>query len=132
MKNLRKQKLLKEFVTKNDARLGKELDDVCAKLTARELDSVQTLKEALRRIEDGADKLNCDFSLVVRGDNGYREISIDKLCDRAKDWLDDGHTYLAVEWVDGEPGDEHMLVFRDWDDEDMVEECAQFMFSPRD
>ena len=132
MRNLRRQKLLKEFVTKNDVRLGKALDDVCAKVAERELDSAKAIEKALRVIEKGAKDLNCDFSLVVRGDNGYREISIEELCDRAEDWLDDGHTYISVEWVEGEPGDNYMLVFKDMEDDELMEECAKFMFSPRD
>ena len=132
MRNLRRQKLLKEFVTKNDVRLGKALDDVCAKVAERELDSAKAIEKALRVIEKGAKALNCDFSLVVGGDRGHREISIEELCDRAEDWLNDGHTYLSVEWVEGEPGDNYMLVFKDMEDDELMEECAKFMFSPRD
>ena len=126
----RKNAYVEKF-TGSDLVLADKLDDLCRTEADKEFETVTSLKEALRKIERGADKLGCLFKLAlmngVTGSPHYDEYSVDEFCVKAKRWLRDS-TYLSIDFVDGDPGDMFMLCFHDYDDPDVMEECAQFIF----
>lgn len=126
------RKTLKERLSKRaDELLGKALDDICHKESDKEIVSVLELKKALKNIEKGAKDLECDFNLSPF--NSGRIFNVDEFCDKAtKDWnlFDDENSYLEIFWVDGEPGDNYMLCLRDFDDEDVLDGLAEFIFIP--
>lgn len=110
---------------------AKTLDYVCSRQSGLELDSELRLMKALKEISLVASKLGYDFKLSVMdgvsGSPHYKDMSVDAFCKKAKSWLRDS-TYLSVDYVDGDPGDQYMLCFHDYDDPDVMDECAQFIF----
>ena len=120
-----------EKFTGQDRALAKQLDDICSSVSGREIESPDQLRTILSRIERGAESLGCRFKLSlmdgVSGSPHYDEYTVDEFCVKARRWLK-GSTYLSVDFVDGEPGDQFMLCIHDYEDEDVMDECAQFIF----
>ena len=121
-----------EKFTGQDRALAKQLDDICSSVSGREIENTDQLRTILSRIERGADGLGCRFKLsLMDGVNGsphYDEYTVDEFCVKARRWLK-GSTYLSVDFVDGEPGDQFMLCLHDYEDDDVMGECAQFIFA---
>ena len=120
-----------EKFTGQDRAIAKQLDDICSSVSGREIENPDQLRSILSRIERGADDLGCRFKLSlmdgVSGSPHYDEYTVDEFCVKARRWLK-GSTYLSVDFVDGEPGDQFMLCLHDYEDEDVMDECAQFIF----
>ena len=110
---------------------AKTLDYICSRQSGIELDSELRLMKALKEISLGASKLGYKLKLSIMdgmsGSPHYKDMSVDAFCKKAKSWLRDS-TYLSVDYVDGDPGDQYMLCFHDYEDPDVMDECAQFIF----
>lgn len=120
-----------EKFTGQDSALAKQLDDICSSVSGREIENTDQLRTILSKIERGAESLGCRFKLAlmdgVSGSPHYEEYSVDEFCVKARRWLK-GSAYLSVDFVDGDPGDQFMLCIHDYEDEDVMDECAQFIF----
>ena len=120
-----------EKFTGQDRALAKQLDDICSSVSGREIENTDQLRTILSRIERGAESLGCRFKLAlmdgVSGSPHYEEYSVEEFCVKARRWLK-GSAYLSVDFVDGDPGDQFMLCIHDYEDEDVMDECAQFLF----
>ena len=120
-----------EKFTGQDRALSKQLDDICSSVSGREIENTDQLRTILSRIERGADGLGCRFKLTllegVSGSTHYDEYSVDEFCVKARRLLK-GSSYLSVDFVDGEPGDQFMLCIHDYEYDDVMDECAQFIF----
>lgn len=120
-----------EKFTGQDRALATQLDDICSSVSGREIENTDQLRTILSRIERGAESLGCRFKLsLMDGVNGsphYDEYTVDEFCVKARRWLK-GSTYLSVDFVDGEPGDQFMLCLHDYEDDDVMDECAKFIF----
>ena len=120
-----------EKFTGQDRALSKQLADLCSSVSGREIENTDQLRTILSKIEHGAEALGCRFKLTllegVSGSPHYDEYSVDEFCVKARRWLK-GSAYLSVDFVDGEPGDQFMLCLHDYEDEDVMDECAQFLF----
>jgi hypothetical protein len=121
-----------EKFTGQDRALAKQLDDICSSVSGREIENTVQLRTILSKIERGAESLGCRFKLALMdGFNGsphYDEYTVDEFCIKAKRYLPaDDDTFVEVMFVDGEPGDQYMLVWTD-DDHEEITEFAQFLF----
>lgn len=103
--------------------IAEDLDEICWKESERELETERDVRRALYRIERAAGDMGVTFGLVADG----RIYTVDELISRVAHNLDEG-CYFEVMWVDGEDGEHYVLVLRDWDDPDVLEEIAYFLF----
>ena len=120
-----------EKFTGQDRALAKQLDDVCSSVSGRDIENTDQLRTILSKIERSAESLGCRFKLTllegVSGSPHYDEYSVDEFCVKSRRLLK-GSSYLSVDFVDGEPGDQFMLCLHDYEDDDVMDECAQFIF----
>jgi len=120
-----------ERISSDDLELAYALDDVCRKQAEFGMDRVSMLRKSLKAIERGANDLGCSMYLQIT-DNGarYAKQTVEEFLLKAKNFFLDDDTFLEVTFIDGEPGNQFMLTFNDFDGN--CEECAEFIFIPND
>jgi len=120
-----------ERVYSDDLELAYALDDVCRKQAEFGMDSVSMLRKSLKAIERGANELGCAMYLQIT-DNGarYAKQTVEQFLVKAENFFLDDDTFLEVTFIDGEPGNQFMLTFNDFNGN--CEECAEFIFIPYD
>lgn len=118
-----------ERIYSDDLELAYALDDVCRKQAEFGMDSVSMLRKSLKAIERGANELGCAMYLQIT-DNGarYAKQTVEEFLVKAENFFLDDDTFLEVTFIDGEPGNQFMLTFNDFDGN--CEECAEFIFIP--
>ena len=107
---------------------ARDIDDVFSKHSYVEAETPRDLSDLLHSIDRDLDKMGLRLYLqVLNGMSGYyTTYSVDDFLGKvvSPSWFNGSN--IAVDFVDGEPGDQFMLCFHGEDPDD-IEECAQFL-----